>query len=79
MKDRIKIGVIGLGKRGWSMLKNPIIPMKKDGIDVVAVCDKQADRVDTAVKMLIDSGAEKPFATTDYKEVLALEGIDAVY
>lgn len=79
MKDRIKLGIIGLGGRGLGMLKNPIIPMRKDGIDVVAVCDLLEDRVDKAVNVLLESGAEKPFATTDYNEVLALKELDAVY
>ena len=61
MKDRIKLAVIGLGQRGLCMLKNPIIPMKEEGIDVVAVCDPLKDRVDTAVNALLQSGAEKPF------------------
>ena len=30
MKDRIKLGVIGLGQRGECMLRNPIIPMRQD-------------------------------------------------
>lgn len=79
MKDRIKLGIIGLGGRGLGMLKNPIIPMRKDGIDVVAVCDILEDRVNKAVNVLLESGAEKPFATTDYNEVLALKELDAVY
>lgn len=79
MKDRIKLGIIGLGQRGAGMLSNPIIPMKKDGVDVVAVCDLLEDRVEKAVRLLVDSGVEKPFATTDYREVLALEELDAVY
>ena len=79
MKERIKLAVIGLGQRGLCMLKNPIIPMKEEGIDVVAVCDPLKDRLDNAVKALLESGAEKPFATTDYKEVLSLKELDAVY
>ena len=79
MKDRIKLGIIGLGGRGLGMLKNPIIPMREEGIDVVAVCDLLSDRVDKAVNTLLESGAEKPFASTDYNEVLALKELDAVY
>ena len=79
MKNNIKLGVIGLGARGIGMLCNPIIPMKKEGVDVVAVCDLLQDRVNSAVKKLVDSGSEKPFATTDYRELLALEELDAVY
>ena len=79
MKDRIKLGIIGLGGRGLCMLKNPIIPMREEGIDVVAVCDLLSDRVDKSVNTLLESGAEKPFASTDYNEVLALKELDAVY
>ena len=79
MKDRIKLGIIGLGGRGLGMLKNPIIPMREEGIDVVAVCDLLSDRVDKSVNTLLESGAEKPFASTDYNEVLALKELDAVY
>ena len=52
MKDRIKLGIIGLGGRGLGMLKNPIIPMREEGIDVVAVCDLLSDRVDKAKNRL---------------------------
>lgn len=79
MKDRIKLAIIGLGQRGLCMLKNPIIPMKEEGIEVVAVCDLLEDRVNEAVKAILESGAEKPFAAIDYKEVLSLKELDAVY
>lgn len=81
MKEEVRIAVVGLGQRGSSMLDNPIIPlMKNDGnIRVAAVCDLLQDRVDGAVKKLVDAGFEKPLATTDLNEVLAMEDVDAVY
>lgn len=52
MKEKIKIGIIGLGQRGDIMLENPIIPMMKDGagIEIIAVCDRLPDRVSAAAE-----------------------------
>lgn len=79
MKENLKIAVIGLGARGYMMLENPIMPMRENGIEVVAVCDLLQERVDKAVKLMTDAGLNAPLATTDYREVLKLEGLDAAY
>lgn len=79
MKDRIKLGVIGLGCRGMQMIRNPLILMKEDGIDIVAVCDLLQDRVEAATETIVASGAKKPFMTNDYNELLKIEELDAVY
>lgn len=79
MKRTVKIGVIGLGQRGGFMLENPIIPMMKDGVEVVALCDPLEDRLEAAAKKIIDAGGKKPFTTTDHKELLKLEEVEAVY
>ena len=77
MKRRVKIGVIGLGQRGSFMIENPIIPMKKDGVDIVALSDPLEDRLEAAAKKIVDSGAERPFTTTDYHELLKREDVEA--
>ena len=79
MKERVKIGVIGLGGRGYNMMKWIFMPMKDDGVDIVAVCDLLIDRAEKAADTVEESGAERPFTTTDYNELLSLEGLDAVY
>lgn len=79
MKERVGLGIIGLGQRGNLMIENPIIPMKKDGVDVVALCDPLQDRLESMAKKITDTGAECPFLTTDYKKLLALKDVDAVY
>ena len=58
MKEKIKIGIIGLGQRGDIMLENPIIPMMKDGagIEIIAVCDRLPDRVSAAAEKLEKAG-----------------------
>ncbi len=75
---RIRIGVIGLGKRGISILKDVILGFQD--VDVVAVCDLYQDRVDDAAKLVKEKrGVEPVIQTTDYREVLNKEALDAVY
>ncbi len=79
MKKNIRLGIIGLGQRGDVMLDNPIIPLLSDGLEVVAVCDRLEDRTQAAADKLEQAGAPRPYTTTDYRELLALPQLDAVY
>ena len=79
MKETVKLGIIGLGSRGKCMLKNPIIPMLKNGIEIIAVCDPLEDRVKLAADRIENAGFARPKEITDYKELLAIDEIDAVY
>ena len=81
MKENIKIGIIGLGQRGDVLLENPIIPMMKDGagIEITAVCDRLPDRVAAAAEKLEKAGFPRPIELTDYKEMLKIKELDAVY
>ncbi len=68
--------VIGLGQRGYDLLKDVLL--HNDDINIVAVCDLYEDRVEKALKTVEDAGqSAKGF--TDYKEALATEGVDAVF
>ena len=68
--------VIGLGKRGYALLRDVLL--KNEDINIVAVCDLYKDRVEQALKTVTDSGqSAKGF--TDYKEALATDGVDAVF
>jgi hypothetical protein len=75
MKEHLKIGVIGLGGRGYGLLCN-ILNMKD--ITVSAVCDHYEDRQDRAVKEVEKVAGNIPFSTGNYKDVIAMEEIDAV-
>ncbi len=79
MKETVKLGIIGLGSRGKCMLKNPIIPMLENGIEIIAVCDPLEDRVKLAADRIENAGFARPKEITDYKELLAIDEIDAVY
>jgi len=75
--DKIKLGIVGLGCRGYSMLKSVILPM--EFCSVVAVCDVYADRVDRAADKVKEVTGEEPYKTTDYIDLIKNGGVDAVY
>lgn len=77
MKDKIKVGVIGVGGRGHGMIGT--IDDMKDDVQIIGVCDVYEDRVENAQKRVEEETGFKPFGSTDYHDILALEGLDSVY
>lgn len=77
MSDRLKVGVIGLGKRGVCLLETCILPQPE--VTVLAVCDVYEDRGRQGAELVARAGQETPFVTTDYQEVLAMPEIEAVF
>lgn len=77
MKDTVNIAVIGVGGRGRGMLHTMC---RMDDVNIIGVCDKRQERVDQAVKDMVDDfGKNEPFKTTDYNEIFKLPGLDTVY
>lgn len=74
--NKIRIGIIGFGNRGEAMTKC-ILETQKN-VEVAAVCDEYEDRAEAAAKLVFEAQNKKPFKTTDYKEVIKKEDIDAV-
>lgn len=77
MKEKIKIGIIGLGRRGLHVMA-PCISEMPD-IEVVAICDLNSAKMEKAKSILLSKGRPEPICTTDYKEVLKISEIDAVF
>lgn len=75
--NKIKFGIVGLGKRGSMILETELVKFKE--LDIVAVCDLYEDRNEAAAKLCEEKLGKKPFTTTDYKELLAIEDLEAVY
>ena len=76
MKQELNAAVIRLGKRGISLLKHCILP--QPGVRVLAVCDTYDDRLRTGVDMIVKAGQPQPRAVKDYREILAMDDVDAV-
>lgn len=75
MKEKLRIGIIGLGGRGLGLLKSVILKFRD--IDVVAVCDLYADRTEEGAKTVRRTRGTEPFMTQNYTEVLKKD-LDAV-
>lgn len=73
---KLKVGVIGLGARGYSLLTAVLLPLSK--IQITAVCDTYPDRTKKAADTVREAYRESPFETEDYREVLARGDVDAV-
>lgn len=76
MKEKIRIGYIGLGRRGMSILKSCFSEMSD--VEIVGLCDWGEDRLQNAIDLLEEKGKEKPYITNDYKVLLTDESIDAI-
>ncbi len=74
---KVRIGVIGYGCRGRSITRG--ILFKMDDVEVVAVCDEYADRTELAANEAEERYGKRPYASTDYMEVLKNVEMDAVY
>ncbi len=77
MKKTIRIGVIGLGCRGSSIMNAVLLNM--EGVTVSAVCDVYADRVASAAEAVQARCGKRPFETDDARALLAREDVDCVY
>ena len=76
MKNKIRIGYIGLGFRGRDLLKKCFSEMKD--VEIVALCDWDEAKMQEYRTYLVEKGREKPYTTNDYKVLMADENIDAI-
>ncbi len=78
-KDKLKVGLIGVGLRGTNHLVNVL---NRDDVLVTAICDIDPRRIDIALKKIDEAGEKKPkvFSANefDYKNLLDLKEVDAV-
>lgn len=75
--EKIRLGVIGCGQRGMSMIEGCFT--KNPDTVITAVCDRYEDRSRGAAEKVKELTGEAPFAAGDYREVLNPERVDAVY
>lgn len=71
----VSIGVVGLGGRGQGQLK---VLLDMPDVDVRAVCDVYEDRTQEGVRLVQEKKGYLPFATQDYRELVARPDIEAV-
>ena len=76
MKEKIKIGYIGLGRRGYHIMKDFILKM--NDVEVVSVCDIDPNTFDRTLALFSEAGKPLPKATTNYREIADDATVDAV-
>ena len=77
MKETVKIGYIGLGRRGMAVLKNNVAQMAD--VEIAALCDTYEPCLREASDMLVGMGIPAPRLTADYRDIVNDETIDAVF
>lgn len=73
---KIKMGFIGVGGRGFGMLERTL--RKFPEVDVIAVCDTYADRVEECCKLIKEKRNLDAVGYADYKELLKNEEVNTV-
>ncbi len=76
MKEKIKLGYIGVGKRGLSVLRNCFSQMHD--VEVKYVCDLDEKKLEEAKTLCKENAAIEPILTKDYHDILNDPEIDAV-
>ena len=74
-RDSVNVAVVGVSGRGTSLL-NVLLDM--DDVNVIGVADLYEDRMKKAAARVKEVRGKKPVATQDYRELLAMDELDAV-
>lgn len=77
MSEKVRLGLIGLGGRGTGLLDTVI--SEHPDVEVAAVCDRYGDRTASAAELLKRKNHPAPFMTADYREILKMPDVDAVF
>lgn len=64
----VNFGIIGLGSRGSSMLRDQLLKFPE--LKFAVMCDVYPDRVEDAKKRVLDERGYTPYGTTDYREAI---------
>ncbi|CAN5422348.1 Gfo/Idh/MocA family oxidoreductase [soil metagenome] len=78
-QQKLRLGFIGVGLRGQNHLE---LALRRDDVEVIALCDTQQRMMDMALALVTKSGKPKPEiiinGTQGYKKLLDNKNIDAV-
>lgn len=78
-KEKLKVGLIGVGLRGTNHLNNFL---HRNDVNITAICDIDPNRISIALRKIAKAGAKKPKVfgkgDYDYKNLLDLKEVDAV-
>ncbi len=83
MSKKVRVGVIGLGQRGFAMEGNAYSGLihvfaEIPDVELTMVCDEMPERVQAAIDFFKENKGITLEGTTDYHEVLRSPNVDAV-
>ena len=77
MKKIVKLGIIGLGARGETLLAT-LFEFNREEVLVSAICDVKQERIDKFHQIMKDHDYPLATAYTDYRQLIASDDVDAV-
>lgn len=75
-KEVVRVGYIGLGRRGYNMLVRAFSQFVD--VEIAWLVDLSEEKIKRGVELLKEQGKPTPKTTTDYKEMLKDDSVDAV-
>ena len=73
--NKLRLGIVGLGQRGSSLLRTFLA---FSCVDIVALCDVYSDRVDSANEMVLEKRGVSSKKYSDFNQFLKDTNLDAV-
>ena len=77
MAEIYRVGVIGVGSRGYGHIQG--ILTERDDTVVTAVCDVYEDRIENAVKYCKEKKNWDVYGTKDYRELIERDDVEVVF
>ena len=77
MKEIVKIGYIGLGRRGSGILRRSLCHM--EDVQILYLCDTEDARLERNCEEVVKAKGYAPKLTHDYREILRDPEVDAVF
>lgn len=77
MMEKIRIGYIGLGRRGMDVLEKNIIQM--NDVEIVYISDLSKNRMERAEGIICEHKGTPPKKTTNYRDILNDPSVEAVF
>ena len=77
MKKTVKLGMIGLGARGETLLAT-LFSFPQEEVLVTAICDLNQERIDKILRIMKEHDYPVPQVYTNYKELIVSDNVDAV-
>lgn len=76
MKDIVKIGYLGSGRRGRGMLEFCFCQMKD--VEITMLCDQSEEALKLGRELIVSKGCPEPILTTSYDDMLNNPELDAI-